>query len=175
MVRDDECVVHRESEVGTQETDGGFKTTVQTATDPSDIDLNDLESDLDGQLDRFTNLGSGWLLNSITRFTLHIGQYRPLIGGGSSYIPTPAALVNKRAVVNVTNDFDQHCFKWAVLSALYPASSNAHKVTNIGPTRTNLIGAGSRFPCKLLELELSKGTTQRYRSMFTCTTRRRTT
>jgi hypothetical protein len=35
----------------------GFKTAVQTATDPSDIDLNDLESDLDGQLDRFTNLG----------------------------------------------------------------------------------------------------------------------
>jgi hypothetical protein len=76
-------------------------------------------------------------------FTLHIGQYRPLIGGGSSYIPTPAALVNKRAVVNVTNDFDQHCFKWAVLSALYPASNNhTERVTNICPTRTNLIGAG---------------------------------
>lgn len=117
----------RESEVGIQITDGGYKIATQIATDASDIDLNDLKRNWTANWTDLRIWGSGWLLSGITRFTLHIGQYRPLLGGGSSYIQTPHALANKRAVVNVTNKFDQHCFKWAVLSALFPASSKAHR------------------------------------------------
>jgi hypothetical protein len=89
----------RESEIGIQQTDGRFHTNIETAGDISDVDLGQLQADLEAQLDRFTNLGSGWTLARIMRFTLHIAQFRPL--AGSSYIPTPEFIKNKKAVVNV--------------------------------------------------------------------------
>jgi hypothetical protein len=78
----------RESDVGIQETDGGFKTSVYPATDASDIDLETMKDDFDiMDLDRFTNIGSGWTLQSIDKLIVHIERYRPFVG--NSYIPTP--------------------------------------------------------------------------------------
>ena len=70
----------RESEIGIQQTDGRFHTNIETAGDISDVDLAQLQSSLEAQLDRFTNLGSGWCLAEIIRFTLHISQFRPMAG-----------------------------------------------------------------------------------------------
>jgi len=54
-------------------------------------------------------------------------KYRPLgKGAGSSYIPTPAWLRSKHCVVNVQNK-DEHCFLWAVLSALFPAKCHSYR------------------------------------------------
>ena len=115
----------RQSEAGTQVNTGGFRTAIQTAADPSDIDLESLRVDIENQIDRFTKLASGWTLVDITKFTLHVAKYRPLVG--SSYIETPKSLFGKRAIVNVENS-DDECFKWAVLSALYPASTNTQRI-----------------------------------------------
>jgi hypothetical protein len=117
---------HRQSDAGMQETEGGFYTQLFTTLDAADIDLTALRTDLDGELDRFTNVGSGWTITAILRFTIRIGQYRPMTG--SSYIPTPKVLAVKHALVNVFNQ-DDMCFAWAVLSALHPAH-NAQRVTN---------------------------------------------
>jgi hypothetical protein len=48
----------RESEIGFQQTDGRFHTNIQAADDISDVDLGQLQTDLEAQLDRFTSLGS---------------------------------------------------------------------------------------------------------------------
>jgi len=49
---------------------------------------------------------------------------------GTSYIPT---LANKHGVVNVKNYWDDHCFKWAILSAMFPADSHVYCLTNYLP------------------------------------------
>jgi hypothetical protein len=48
---------HRQSDAGLQETEGGFYTQLFTALDTTDVDLTTLRTDLDGELDRFTNVG----------------------------------------------------------------------------------------------------------------------
>jgi hypothetical protein len=58
---------------------GRFRTEIQRLGDASDINLQTLQRQLDSQVDRFTNLASGWNLILINQFTLHIARYRPLI------------------------------------------------------------------------------------------------
>jgi len=97
--------LHRQSEIGTQSTNAVFRTGVQTTSSTDDeFDFTELIRDLSGQLDRFTNQGSHWILNRITDFTVHDVQYRPLIG--SSYITSPEFISSKKAVVNVKNQYD---------------------------------------------------------------------
>ena len=55
---------------------------------------------------------------------LDIARYQPL--RGSSYIPVPAALKNKKAVINVKN-MDDNCLRWALHSALFPAANDAQR------------------------------------------------
>ena len=50
---------------------------------------------------------SGWIIDNITNVNLNIARYNPF--RGSSHIPTPARLFNKKAIVNVDND-DQKLF-----------------------------------------------------------------
>ena len=71
---------HRQASAGMQETEGGFYTQVFTAMDPSDIDLMTLLVELDKEVERFTNVGSGWTITAILRFIIRVGQYRPILG-----------------------------------------------------------------------------------------------
>lgn len=117
---------HRQTEIGLQETEGGFRTEIYTAFDDSDIEYVGLRAELNREVERFTNIGSGWTLTAILRFRVHIGEHRPLVG--SSHIPTPADLARKHAIVNVHNPDDDMCFAWAVLSALYPCEKNTERI-----------------------------------------------
>ena len=70
--------------------------------------------------------GSGWLFVKILKVNIGLAKYKPM--AGSSYIELPKELVAKRAVINVQNK-DNECFKWAMLSALFPASTKAERVS----------------------------------------------
>jgi hypothetical protein len=135
---------HRQTDAGLQETEGGFRTRVFTAMDPSDIDYAELRADLDREVDQFVNVGSGWTLTAILKFVVHIGLYRPLTG--SSFIPTPKSLVSKRALINVFNPDDNMCFAWAVLSALYPCKKNAERISKYRPHLNSIDLSGLKFP-----------------------------
>jgi hypothetical protein len=119
------ALFHRQTDVDLQETEGGFRTQVYTATDPADIDYAAVRAELNREVERFTNVGSGWTLTAILRFVVRIGQYRPLVG--SSFIPTPASLMAKQALINVFNPDDNMCFVWAVLSAFTPCRETCRK------------------------------------------------
>ena len=119
---------HRQTEAGMQETEGRFRSEIRTTCDPDDIDYAELRAGLNREVDRFTNIGSGWTLTAILRCVIRIGQYRPLVG--SSFIPTPQSLILKHALINVYNPDDNMCFAWAVLSALYTCKENAERVLN---------------------------------------------
>jgi hypothetical protein len=71
--------------------------------------------------------GSMWIFRKVLTLDLHVGRYQPL--KGSSYKALPEKLQLKKAIVNVKNFGDNACFKWAILSALYPAAKDANRVT----------------------------------------------
>ena len=77
-------------------------------------------------LEKWTQRGSGWAVDRVETLWLDIARYQPLRGG--SYIPLPAAVKNKKAVVNVKNK-DDHCLRWALRSALFPAAKNPQRPT----------------------------------------------
>ena len=77
-----------------------------------------------GILEKWTQHGSGWTVDYISTLWLDIAKYQPLRGG--SYIPLPAAVDNKKAVVNVENKDDQ-CLRWALRSALFPVAKNPQR------------------------------------------------
>ncbi len=56
-------------------------------------------------------------LQRVSTLELQMGRFKPLQGPRSSHLPAP--LKAKKAPVNVQNK-DQECFKWAVLSMLFP-------------------------------------------------------
>ena len=77
-----------------------------------------------GILEKWTQNGSGWTVDYISTLWLDIARYQPLRGG--SYIPLPAVVENKKAVVNVKNN-DDHCLRWALRSALFPVAKDPQR------------------------------------------------
>jgi hypothetical protein len=72
----------------------------------------------------YENNGSGWIIQQITSLFVKIVKFSPLTG--SSYIPSPTWIVNKKCCVNVQNE-DNQCFKYAVLSALHYNDVKTHR------------------------------------------------
>jgi hypothetical protein len=144
------ALFHRQSDVGLQETEGGFRTQVYRVTDPSDIDYETVRAELNREVEKFTNVGSGWTLTAILRFVIRIGQYQPLVG--SSLIPTPASLVAKRALISVYNPDDDMCFAWSVLSALYPCKENAERISKYRPYLNSIDLTGLTYPVPVIQI-----------------------
>lgn len=90
--------------------------------------------------------GSGFTLFEIIELNIQISRHNPI--AGSSYIATPPSVVKRHAVVNVQNE-DQMCFKYAILSALYPARRNVQRVSQYKAYENVLNFAGIEFPVKL--------------------------
>lgn len=64
-------------------------------------------------IEKFESEGSGWKLSSIIELKVNACKY---VGfRGSSYIDLPKWVKSKHAVINVKN-YDNECFKWAILS-----------------------------------------------------------
>ena len=66
-------------------------------------------------LEKFQRQRSNWRSRTVLILDLHTVKYEPL--GGSSYIPQPAFLAAKKAIVNIKN-YDDECFKWAITRSL---------------------------------------------------------
>ena len=93
--------------------------------------------------------GSNWALDKVLGVNLHIVKYKPF--KGSSYIPLPAKLANKRAIVNVQNT-DQKCFMWSVLAALHQPPKNAQRVTKYEKYQDELDFTDIPFPVRVSDV-----------------------
>ena len=76
-------------------------------------------------------------------------KYSPL--KGSSYVLLPKCIQAKKACINVRNN-DNQCFKYAILSALYPSDINTNRVTHYRQYEDKLNFAGIEFPVKLKDI-----------------------
>ena len=110
--------------------------------------LADAHAQLDKHVDKFTNNGSGWTLESVMSLSVNIAKYAPL--KGSSYIDLPKYLKDKKAIINVKNE-DNKCLKWALLSALHPAKDNPHRVNKYMQFK-ELRFTGVDFPVPLSQM-----------------------
>ena len=68
-----------------------------------------------GEIESWSAQGSGWEIDSIELAYINVAKYQPLRGG--TYLPLPAALANKKAIINVKNK-DNECLKWASKSSI---------------------------------------------------------
>jgi len=68
---------------------------------------------LQAEEDCYAGKYSGFSLSCIDGLLLGVYEYTPM--GGSSYLPLPESILNRKAVVNPQN-IDRQCFKWAILA-----------------------------------------------------------
>ena len=81
---------------------------------------------------------------------------------GSSYIPLPDWIANKKAVINPKNENDEECLKWAVTAALHHKEIKSHPehVSNIIGYANNYNWSGLEFPVAINKInEFKKNNT----------------
>jgi len=96
----------------------------------------------------FERDGSGWAIDEIVKMEVNSVEYVPL--SGSSYVPLPANILKKRAVLNIHNK-DQKCFIWSILAALHPIprTQNANQVSHYVQFETDLRTDNIKMPMPL--------------------------
>src|SRR6266581_2206567 len=76
-----------------------------------------MNAHINGMIDRYTNQGSGWVINRIIRHFISVNRYMPL--AAKSYIKLPPIIQNKKATINIQNE-DNKCFMYCLGRALDP-------------------------------------------------------
>ena len=66
----------------------------------------------------------------------------------SSYLPLPDWISSKKAVINLKNEEDEECFKWAVLAALHHEviGKDPQRISNLRSSKVVTIGEGCDSP-----------------------------
>ena len=81
-------------------------------------------------LAKFQSQGSNWRFHSVLSLNFHTVKYELL--GGSSYIPLPAFLAAKKAIINIRHE-DDECFKWAITSAINAVEESSESIDRKDP------------------------------------------
>ena len=76
-----------------------------------------MRSDIEDRIDRFTMEGSGWVITGLLNHDLHVNKYDP--SAARIYIKLPAAIQNRLAAMNIQNA-DDKCFVFCLGRALDP-------------------------------------------------------
>ena len=112
---------------------------------------SDLNQIVDGMITHMmTQIENPALLNRRLRFDevllLDISFHRLNLTRGSSYLPLPDLLAQKKAIINLQND-DEECFKWAVIVALRwtDIEFNPEHILNLRKFANNYDWSGLKF------------------------------
>ena len=87
--------------------------------------LSKMKETVLNSLAKFLRRGSNLRIRSVSNLDLHTEKYEPL--GGSSYIPLPAFLAAKKAIINLKNETDE-CFKCAITRALNLVEKHSERI-----------------------------------------------
>ena len=113
--------------------------------------LNKFVDDVRGEIEAWSERGSGWVVDEILEAFINVAQYQPLNGG--SYMPLPEKLKNKKAVLNIQNR-DNMCLRWAIRAALFPARRGLNpQRTSSYPTNDGLNFEGIDFPTPVSQID----------------------
>ena len=77
-------------------------------------------------MENYNKRGSNWIFKKVIRLDVNFVRWKPL--GGSAWIPLPAKLAHKKAVINMKNQ-DDFCFKWCISRAANMVESHPERIT----------------------------------------------
>ena len=78
--------------------------------------LNRFIDEVKGEIEAWSQRGSGWVMDEILEAFINAALYRPLRGG--SFMELPKKLKNRKAILNIRNRNNQ-CLRWALRAALF--------------------------------------------------------
>ncbi|XP_063388138.1 uncharacterized protein LOC134674022 [Cydia fagiglandana] len=123
---------------------------VDVSSDKDEI-FESVVKDILTKLFNFERKDSGWSLVKFNYLDVNVNKFNPL--RGSSYIELPRDIQNRKAVINVKNS-DHECFRWAVLSGLYPPTSHRSNTTKSYIAHKNKLNFGNlTFPLKVGDIQ----------------------
>ena len=131
-----------------------FASKMEIVTESTDLSvLYDQMSDKIFELiQNFNNRGSGWQFDRVEHLDININPFNPL--SASSYIELPGNLAEKKAIINVKNENDNECFKWAVTSAVFPAKEHGERLSKqMKKDSEKFDWAGIEFPVSLKQID----------------------
>ena len=79
-------------------------------------------------LEAYQKNGSGWYFKEVVQLEINTSEFNPM--NGSSYIPLPDWITNKKAIVNIENK-DEKCFLWCILRYLHPVDEKDKRITDL--------------------------------------------
>ena len=88
--------------------------------------VDEMEQEMISNLENFNRRGSNWMFKKVIRLEIHFVRWKPL--KGSSWIPLPVNLENKKAVINMKNQ-DDMCFKWCMGRAKNMVKIHPERIT----------------------------------------------
>ena len=102
-----------------------YKTEINLESTNSNELFSKMKETILKSLAKFQRQGVNWRFRSVLSLDLHTVKYEPL--GGSSYIPLPAFLAAKKAIINLKIE-DKECFKWSITRALNSVQKNSERI-----------------------------------------------
>ena len=127
----------------------GFMGTIFEGTNLTEFYQHSVDKIMES-LSCFQKEGSNWVIESIANVALHTVKHKPL--SGSSYIPLPATIMRKKAIINMKNE-DNECFKWNVTRWMNPVDKNPERITNdLRKQSEKLNWEGIVWPMKLKDI-----------------------
>ena len=108
---------------------GFFKANAREIINENDIEtvISDAGNELINRISEWISEGSGWVIKSVDKHEIDISKYKPL--RGSSYLPLPEKIKNKKATINIQNKNDNECFRRYHLAFLCPVKQNAERIS----------------------------------------------
>ena len=100
-------------------------------------------------IENYQETGSAWYFKEVEKLEIHTVEYNPT--KGSSYIPLPDWISNKKAIVNIENK-DEKCFLWCILRYLHPKERDEERLTGLKKYEFSLNTKGITFPMKLKDI-----------------------
>ena len=129
----------------------------------SEIEKNLAETDENKLLDKmiariaevfanFHQSGSNWVFQRVNQLEFHFANWKPI--SGSTFIPLPVKIKNKKALINPKYE-DNQCFKWCVARALNPVDKNPNRITKeLIEQAKSLNWSGLKFPVDLNQIKI---------------------
>ena len=118
-------------------------------SDDVDVLLKRIIDGIDNNIESYQAVGSGWYFKEVEKLEIHTVEFNPT--KGSSYIPLPDWISNKKAIVNIKNK-DEKCFLWCVLRYLYRKENNDSRLKDLKKYEFSLNTKGITFPMKLKDI-----------------------
>ena len=100
-------------------------------------------------IEEYNSNGSGWYFKEVLKLEVNTVEFNPT--KGSSYIPLPNWISNKKAIVNIKNK-DDKCFLWCILRYLHPKETHEERIKDLEYYEFSLNTKGITFPMKLKDI-----------------------